>query len=208
MQSESLFQEWNISPARFFTLTGLLGLAWGAALWFLLPHDVKALALFFGGVVCLAASVADWRSGLLPDIFTLYGGGATLAACIVAGMAGHNFTTWPGEILPEGAAEPLLGAALGFAFMKGAQLMQRRKHKGEEQIGSGDAKLMLPLGAMVGPFGLLPLLLIGTVATMLAFALRRLNGKEHAQVNSLPFGPGLTAAGLVVTLWGLRFPVI
>ena len=144
MKANILPQEWNTSPAVFFGLSGVLSLAWGLLLWGVRAHDGHALALFLGGSICLAAAVVDWRSGLLPDILTLAGGAATMAACVLAAMAASGFVAYPGSWLPEGAVEPLLGAALGFAFLKGAQLILRRKHEGVEQIGSGDAKLMLP----------------------------------------------------------------
>lgn len=50
---------------------------------------------------------------------------------------------------------PMLGAVYGFVLLKVLQWILRHQYGGE-QIGSGDAKLMLVLGAMVGPCGLLP----------------------------------------------------
>ena len=193
-KNASVWQEWRIAPTPFFLAWGGLTLAWAAVTWTLQPSWPQALAQGVGGGVCLAASIIDWRSHILPDTLTIHGGFLTLLACIAAGM-------WPDFNMPglaESWQEPTGGALAGFVLVKGLQRVLRRKHGGREQLGSGDAKLMLPLGAMVGPLGVLPLVVIACLLTAALAMLRR--------ADRIPFGPALTAAGLLVIATGLRWP--
>lgn len=193
-QPRSIWQQWQIAPAYFFLSWCGLTLGWAAATYALQPSWPLALAHGIGGAICLAASIIDWRSNILPDILTIHGGILTLLACIAAGMS-PELTI---RSLSESWQEPTTGALAGFLLVKGLQRALRHKHGGQEQLGSGDAKLMLPLGAMSGPLGVLPLLI---VACLLAAALAM--ARRTARI---PFGPTLTAAGLIVIVTGLRWP--
>lgn len=157
---------------------GLLAVApWGGtyAAW---------AVLTVGGIACTGACVADWREHVLPDQFTLGGG-----ACTVAGAA-----------LVWGWEHALLGAALGYAMLWSMQFVLRRKRKGVEQIGCGDVKFMLLLGAMVGPLGLLPVLGLGCLLVIPLFMLRK--------AAFVPFGPALALACLITLALGLRWPMV
>lgn len=193
-QPATIWQQWRIAPAHFFLSWCGLTLIWAALAWTLHPSWPLAVAHGMGGAICLAASIIDWRSHILPDTLTIHGGFLTLLACIAAGM-------WPDFNMPglaESWQEPTGGALAGFVLVKGLQQVLRRKHGGREQLGSGDAKLMLPLGAMVGPLGVLPLVVIACLLTAALAMLRR--------ADRIPFGPALTAAGLLVIATGLRWP--
>ena len=93
---------------------------------------------------------------------------------------------------------PTSGALAGFILVKGLQRALRHKHGGQEQLGSGDAKLMLPLGATVGPLGVLPLVIVACLLVAILAMVRR--------ASQIPFGPALTAAGLLVIVTDLRWP--
>lgn len=190
----SVWEQWSIGPTSFFLSWCGLTLAWTVVVWAFQPSLPLIAAHGLGGAICLAASIIDWRSHILPDVLTIPGGFLTLVACIVADM-------WPefaAVRLTGSWAEPAFGALAGFILVKGLQHALRRKHGGQEQLGSGDAKLMLPLGAMVGPLGVLPLVIIACLLTAFLATARR--------TARIPFGPALTLAGLLVIITGLRWP--
>lgn len=147
--------------------------------------NMAALAvLVVGGVACSGACVADWREHVLPDQFTLGGG-----LCVLLGA-----------LLVWGWEHALLGAAFGYALLWGLQAVLRRKQKGQEQIGCGDVKFMIPLGAMVGPLGLLPLMGLACVLVIPLFKIRN--------ASFVPFGPALALAALATLGLGLRWPMV
>lgn len=140
--------------------------------------------LTLGGVACSGACVADWREHVLPDQFTLGGGICVLIAALLV---------WGWE-------HALLGAAVGYALLWGLQAVLRRKQKGQEQIGCGDVKFMIPLGAMAGPLGLLPLMGLACVLVIPLFKIRN--------ARFVPFGPALALAALMTLGLGLRWPMV
>lgn len=189
-----VWQQWQIAPATFFLSWCGLTLAWVAVVWAQQPYWPLAVAHSVGGAICLAASIIDWRSHILPDVLTIYGGLLTLLACIAADMS-PEFNVGS---LSESWWEPTSGALAGFILVKGLQRALRHKHGGQEQLGSGDAKLMLPLGATVGPLGVLPLVIVACLLVAILAMVRR--------ASQIPFGPALTAAGLLVIVTDLRWP--
>lgn len=189
-----IWQQWQIAPADFMLSWCGLTLVWAVVAWALQPSWPMLLAYGLGGAICLAASIIDWRSHILPDVLTIHGGLLTLLACIAARMS-PEFNVGG---LSESWWEPTSGALVGFILVKGLQRVLRHKHGGQEQLGSGDAKLMLPLGAMVGPLGVLPLAIIACLLVALLAMIRR--------TARIPFGPALTAAGLLVIVTDLRWP--
>lgn len=96
------------------------------------PLDARAGALALMGVVLALASLADLRTGKIPNVLTYPAFLAALAW--QAAMAGE-----PGAI---GLGEALLGVAAGFG-----PLLLAWKAGG---IGGGDAKLMAVVGALGG----------------------------------------------------------
>ena len=90
--------------------------------------------------MALMASIVDWRSGILPDVFTLYAGIPVIGCYIGALM----FVERSNGISENLWLSPMLGAVYGFVLLKVLQWILRHQYGGE-QIGSGDAKLMLVL---------------------------------------------------------------
>ena len=189
--------QWRISFGRLCLIGAVLSPIWGGGLWMSMPaYAVGGLVVwlpFWGlGVVALMASIVDWRSGILPDVFTLYAGIPVIGCYIGALM----FVERSNGISENLWLSPMLGAVYGFVLLKVLQWILRHQYGGE-QIGSGDAKLMLVLGAMVDPCGLLPMLI---VAFLLLCVFAKFN-----RCAVLPFGPALTASACLVTLFDLKF---
>jgi len=189
--------QWRISFGRLCLISAALCPIWGGVLWMSMPaYAVGGLVVwlpFWGlGVVALMASIVDWRSGILPDVFTLYAGIPVIGCYIGALM----FVERSNGISENLWLSPMLGAVYGFVLLKVLQWILRHQYGGE-QIGSGDAKLMLVLGAMVDPCGLLPMLIV-------AFLLLCIFAKFN-RCAVFPFGPALTASACLVTLFDFKF---
>jgi prepilin signal peptidase PulO-like enzyme (type II secretory pathway) len=91
----------------------------------------------------------------------------------------------------SGWMEALAGAAGGWGIMKSAQVLCRRRLR-RECIGSGDALLMLSLGAFLG----LKLLPWGVgIAGVMGFIDAKLCGREK-----VPFGPFLTCGCMLASV--------
>ncbi|MHB8679765.1 MAG: prepilin peptidase, partial [Rudaea sp.] len=67
---------------------------------------------------------------------------------------------------------------------------------GKEGMGYGDFKLLAALGAWMGPFALLPIVLLSSlIGAIVGGAFLALRG--HDRATPIPFGPFLAAAGWV-----------
>jgi prepilin signal peptidase PulO-like enzyme (type II secretory pathway) len=135
-------------------------------------------------VLILLAAAEDCRSYRLPLVYTL-----SAASVAIIGEA----------LFGPGLEHALTGAGTGFLVMKGAQLLSRLRLR-KDCLGSGDALLMLAIGALLG-MAALPwaLGIAGVVAYVVG---KRLNAAW------LPFGPFLTLAGLVVAIFQWTQPVL
>lgn len=128
----------------------------------------------------IRAAWIDWRTMLLPDVYTL--GGAALVMVV--------------QVARGNAEQALLGAGVGFVLLKGTQLLYRHlRHC--EGLGSGDPKLMLALGALLGYPGVV--YAVGG-ASLLALFCNVHQLRKDVQL-PVPFGPYLVAVGLVLDLW-------
>ena len=133
----------------------------------------------------LRAAWLDVAIGLLPDRLTL-------SAAVLVLIA---------ETLHGRAASALLGALVGFGLLKSAQLLYRRV-RGHDGLGSGDAKLMLALGA-IGPWGAVATIGLGSALALLyAVPLFLMRPPDSRPMTSpFPFGPALIAAGLTAKIY-------
>lgn len=179
---------------RYPALELLSGL-WGLALAYKFGPGWAFAALFVLGGMLLTASFIDLESFLLPDIITLPG---TLLALVAA-----TFLLGPGsgpDAWLASGKTALLGAAIGgggfWVLRLGYQLL-----RGAEGLGLGDVKLMLLLGALVGPLGLPLLVLLAGVAALLASIIYMIRSGQGGKT-PIPFGPFLSLAGMVYVLWG------
>lgn len=142
--------------------------------------------LIFGGILLLLSFI-DLKSYILPDFLTLPG--AVLAfAC-----------SW---LLPHISWQSsLIGAISGAALFWLLQLAYKAL-KGVQGLGSGDIKLMLLLGALLGwqalPLSIFLAALSGLVVSLIY--LRRSPGQGLQ--TAIPFGPFLSLGGMLYILFG------
>jgi leader peptidase (prepilin peptidase)/N-methyltransferase len=162
---------------------GLLWLAL-AALLGPRPWTFVAMALV---TALLVLSLIDLDHQLLPDVITLPGIAAGLAASLLPGSA----------VTPLGALAAAAGGFLAFAAVAKAYESTR----GVEGLGQGDWKMAAMLGAFFGWQKMLLTVLLasvaGTVVGLLAIALR---GRDMRY--ALPLGTFLGAAGIGVVFFG------
>lgn len=132
------------------------------------------------------AAVYDYHTFRLPDVLTLGGGAA--AVLLYGPVFGWGLV--------------LSGAGLGFGLLKLFQLGCYWKQK-EWVMGSGDAKYMVPIGAVVSAHaGLAAVYGVVVVAAIVALSvkLRKQGG------NRIPFGPALFLGMLCVLGVNETFP--
>lgn len=141
------------------------------------------LVVFF--LFCAAMVVVFWIDldhMIIPDVISLNG----LAVGMVAASAG----------LLEGMNWKL---SVGGALMGGAILyfpaVIYEKIRGIEGLGGGDIKLLAMIGAFTGPFGVIFVLFLSSLAGTL-FALFGMAVKGTRSTTPIPFGPFLTTAAV------------
>jgi leader peptidase (prepilin peptidase)/N-methyltransferase len=148
---------------------------------------VHALIAMLLGSSLLILSLIDLDHRLLPDIITIPGIFAGIAASFVPGSS----------VSPLGAAA---AAAAGY-LMFFAVARVYRSLRGVEGLGQGDWKLAAMLGAFLGwEKMLLTVFLAALVGSLVGLFLIRFRGKtgQHA----LPLGTFLGFAGILVVLVG------
>ena len=151
-----------------------LGLSWQAG----------AGLLFTWALIALAG--IDVRTQLLPDQITLP-------------------LLWLGLLIAlvplfVGPSSAILGAAVGYLSLWlvywGFKLLT-----GKEGMGYGDFKLLGALGAWMGPWALLPIVLLSSLmGAVVVGTLLAVQGRDRA--TPIPFGPFLASAGWVQFVFG------
>ena len=141
--------------------------------------------MVFLGIFLVAAFI-DLDSFILPDVLTY-------PAAILA-LSTPLF-------LPVDWLETVLGGLCGagiFLLLQQAYLRLR----GIDALGTGDIKLMLSLGALVG-LSLLPLMILLSALCALAIAVVYLRRPEGQGLRTaIPFGPFLCLGAVLTLLWG------
>ena len=161
----------------------------GASAW----RFGASVHLVFAAVFCavlIALAFIDARTTLLPDILTL--------PLLWIGLLVNSGEGW--VPLPHA----VWGAALGYG---GLWLVYQafRLMTGRDGMGYGDFKLLAALGAWQG-IALLPwILLVASLAGVVVGVSLRVLGRAHAG-QLLPFGPYLSAAGIIALLGVAHFP--
>jgi leader peptidase (prepilin peptidase) / N-methyltransferase len=145
-------------------------------------------AALFAGIAALALialAFIDLETGYLPDALTL----PLTALGLVANLFGL-FTPF---------RDALIGAAAGFlVFWAIGEVYHRIR--GRDGLGLGDAKLLAAIGAWTGWLALPLVIFIAAAGTLVVSAARRSTSPD----DSIPFGPGLCAAGFAVLFFGER----
>ena len=140
--------------------------------------------VFTGALIVLG--FIDARHQILPDAITMPG----LALALVYSFFRHDLDF-------RGA---LLGAVAGAGFLLlvyGAYLLIRKK----EGLGMGDVTMMLMVGAFLGPFRTVLVLVLASFAGA-AFGIYLIARKGKDAQFALPFGTFIAPAAFVAMLWG------
>ena len=135
----------------------------------------------------LALSVIDWQTTFLPDALTL----PMLWLGLLASSLG---------MLDVSVQHAVWGSIAGYTSLwLVAEAFQR--FTGKEGMGAGDFKLLAALGAWLGPFALIPLVLLASVTGALVGIWLQYTGRLE-RGGYLPFGPFLALAGAVQAFGG------
>jgi leader peptidase (prepilin peptidase)/N-methyltransferase len=151
------------------------------------------------GILLLVLSLIDLETYLLPDVLTLPGALAALLASTLLPRAHTLGIGWQAALL--GA----LAGGGGLWFIAWAY----RRIRGEDGMGLGDAKLMLLVGALLGPAAVPLTLFAGAVLALpvgIIIARRcAAEGGGEGLRTALPFGPFLCAGAAAYLLVGPQF---
>lgn len=171
---------WRYPAVELFS--GILALLFA---WKFGPSWTWLVYMIFIGIF-LVASFIDLDSFILPDILTFPAAGLALASPI---------------ILPVDWGETLWGGFAGagvFLLLQQGYLRWRKL----DALGTGDIKLMLSLGALVG-LSMLPLMILLSALSALLVSLFYLRQQSSQGLRTaIPFGPFLCLGCILVLLWG------
>lgn len=140
----------------------------------------------------LVASFIDLDSFILPDVLTWPAAALALATPL---------------FLPLPWIDTVAGSLAGAGVFLGLQQFYARV-RGIDALGTGDIKLMLSLGAVVGLSGLPLMVLLSALFGLLGAIPSLLRPGANGMRTAIPFGPFLCLGALTTLLWGeslLRF---
>lgn len=163
-------------------LSGILALLFAISFG---PTLQWAVYMVFLGIF-LVASFIDLDSFILPDVLTWPAAALALSTPLY---------------LPVDWTETLLGSLCGagiFLLLQQAYLRLR----GLDALGTGDIKLMLSLGALVG-LTRLPLMILLAALSALVVAVAYMRRPDaQGMRTAVPFGPFLCLGAVLTLLWG------
>ena len=159
------------------------GLIWAAAAlhWGVHPEALRG-AVFL--TLLLGIALADARTYLIPDQFSVGGTALGLASAPLAG--GPNVIS------------SASGAVLGFCLLWGVAFVGKLVFK-KPAMGGGDVKTMAMIGAFLGPAGTLIALFAGALAGAVVFGPVSLRSGKL-----VPFGVFLAVGAGAAYAWGDR----
>lgn len=170
---------------RYPLVEVITGLLFGLVAWRLGPVPVVVLWCGFMATLIALAGI-DWDTTLLPDNLTL----PLLWAGLVASALGWTVP------LPQA----LWGAVAGYLSLWSVYWLFKLL-TGKEGMGFGDFKLLAGLGAWLGVWMLLPILLGASVIGAVAGIAMKFGGSLR-EGRYVPFGPFLAGSGAAVMLAG------
>ncbi len=170
---------------RYPTLELLSGLLALILAWRFGPGLAWMTYMVFTGIF-LVASFIDLDSFILPDILTYPAGVLALATPL---------------FLPLNWTETLLGSAFGAGIFLLLQQTYLRLRK-IDALGTGDIKLMLSLGALVGVSKLPLMVLLSALAGLMVSVAYLRRSSAQGLRTAIPFGPFLCLGALLTLLWG------
>lgn len=145
--------------------------------WFVLIFNLITAS------VLLVIFTFDFRYYLIPDVAVLIGASCALAFRLISGGA------YP-------ISDGLLGVLVVAGFFGILYLISKGKW-----IGFGDVKLGIFLGMLLGLAPSLMMLLVAYVSGAMVGVVLVITGKRSMQ-GMLPFGTFLSAAAIIMMLWG------
>lgn len=142
----------------------------------------------------VAISLIDIDHQLIPDSIVLPLLWVGLLMSLFAPMAGA-------ETLFVSPREAILGAAAGYLSLWSVY-QAFKLVTGKEGMGYGDFKLLAALGAWLGPWPALPMIILlsAVVGAVVGIAMIVVRGRDRQL--PIPFGPYLAAAGWITMLYG------
>lgn len=145
----------------------------------------RAIAGCFLTWILIVLAGIDWRNKILPDSITL-------------------LALWIGLILNLHALfipidQAIYGAVFGYLFFWTVGFLFA-KIRGKQGLGYGDFKLLALLGAWLGPYALIYIIMIAAGISLLV-AIILLFRKKIVYTQSLPFGPSLAFAGWIILVF-------
>ncbi len=163
-----------------------------AALFLLCLHQygftLQALAACFFCATLLALSWIDAETFLLPDILT--------QALLWVGLIGSALSLTHTPLL-----QSLGGAVLGYGLLWLVS-WGFEKLAGKEGMGQGDLKLLAGLGAWVGVWSLLPLILLASISGLIFGIVQKFRG-QLGHNGHFAFGPFLALSGFACFFLGI-----
>ena len=159
-----------------------------------LAHGAAFLFAFSIAALMITQSFIDLKHFIIPDELSIYAVPYAIAAAV--GL------TWLGY--PEALSwrASVLGAFFGGGFLLCIAMLWRLI-RGMESMGMGDVKLLALIGAALGPWPALPVVMFGSafLALFIGIPANRLAGRGWNM--ALPYGPFL---GLATIIWMLHGP--
>ena len=156
----------------------------GTVLW-IKPPNMMSTFVFTYFLTLLA--INDWERLKLP-------------ASLIVGLAFFGFVhTFIYRI--DQLIWHLLASIFGFFLFT---FIARFYHKrtGEQYLGRGDARLMVGLGAWLGPMGMIHALALGSVGGLAFMVINSILNRHWDSKTKIPFGAFLCLAGWLVWLIG------
>jgi len=172
--------------ARYPLVELLTGVLFAACAW---RWGMTGTALAWCGFAATLVALAgiDWDTTLLPDDLTL--------PLLWAGLVGAAL-----GLTDVAVTDAIWGAVAGYLALW-AVYWAFKLVTGKEGMGYGDFKLFAALGAWFGWQGLLPVILLASVAGIVA-GLAMKAASRLRQGGMVPFGPFLALGGLAAMLIG------
>lgn len=153
---------------------------------------VQALMACFFSAALLALAWIDAKTFLLPDAIT--------QALLWVGLIGSGMSLTPTPLI-----QAVSGAVLGYSILWlvswGFQTWT-----GKEGMGQGDLKLLAALGAWVGIWSLLPVLLLASVSGLIFGVIQKMRG-QLGDNGHFAFGPFLALSGFACFFLGISMGV-
>lgn len=175
---------------RYPVVELLTGLALAAAIarW-----GLTGPGLVYAAMLCalIVVSFIDAAEQIIPDVITVPGLAATIAASVLWPSLHQAHGRW------DALGISLLGAAAGGGAIWLMGAIGRWVFK-KEAMGGGDVKLMAMLGALLGWRQILLVFFLAPIfGSLVGVPLR-----WRRRVEMIPYGPFLAAAAVVVLWWG------